>query len=87
MASDLATSGHSASSPESSALQSNGDAVPLVPQRTDTDNPTDNVVDPVERLVESVRKIRAMTDTVMGARERIDEMLENARDLQVSISL
>ncbi|KAJ2496618.1 DnaJ sub C member 12 [Coemansia sp. RSA 1972] len=85
MASDLATNGHSTNGPEPS--ESNGDTVLLVPHSTDTNSAPDNVVDPVERLVESVRKIRAMTDTVMGARDRIDEMLDNARDLQVSISL
>ncbi|KAJ2448232.1 hypothetical protein EV183_005537 [Coemansia sp. RSA 2336] len=47
----------------------------------------DQPLDPIETLVDSVRNIRAMTDKVMDARVRIDEILNQARNLQVHVPL
>ncbi|KAJ2367569.1 hypothetical protein H4S01_002086, partial [Coemansia sp. RSA 2610] len=44
------------------------------------------VADSAESLVESVRRIRAITDQVMDARVRIDQVLASARELQVTVS-
>ncbi|KAJ1962696.1 hypothetical protein GGI12_002497 [Dipsacomyces acuminosporus] len=39
----------------------------------------------IEQLVDSVRGIRAMTDQVMDARTRINESLENAKELDIIV--
>ncbi|KAJ2830052.1 hypothetical protein IWW50_000507 [Coemansia erecta] len=91
MASDLAaqplsTTHHTSTlkAAASDVTEASNNTVPLVlPQPNDS---KESIVDPVERLVDSVRNIRAMTDEVMGARERIDEILEHARDLNVTVS-
>ncbi|KAJ1740979.1 hypothetical protein LPJ78_004089 [Coemansia sp. RSA 989] len=46
---------------------------------------TDKTIESIETLIDSVRNIRAMTDKVMDARVRIDEILNQARNLQVHV--
>ncbi|KAJ2802670.1 hypothetical protein H4R21_002329 [Coemansia helicoidea] len=43
-------------------------------------------VEAVEHLVESVRRIRAVTDEVLDARVRIDEVLQSAKDLSACVA-
>ncbi|KAJ2532970.1 hypothetical protein EV175_007112, partial [Coemansia sp. RSA 1933] len=46
-----------------------------------TDDLNDRALETIAHLVDSVRKIRAATDEVIDARTRIDETLEEAKEL------
>ncbi|PIA13189.1 hypothetical protein COEREDRAFT_89772 [Coemansia reversa NRRL 1564] len=46
----------------------------------------DSIVESIDKLVDSVRNIRAMTDEVMDARARIDEILDNAKELKIAVA-